>query len=393
MKVKSFLKDVGGASRVTKARENAFANASTTPKKSDPINDVARLLHPGELHLVIESIREASPTAKTFRFVAEEGHLPYFQPGQFLTLKTKIRESLVTRPYSISSAPYETRGEHPYVEITVRKSKGDGFFSDYLYDRAKVGDKFISEVGLGQFYHDPIRDSHDVTCIAGGSGITPFVSMAKAVKHSDLDINLTILFGSVTLDDIILKDELEACVCDKVKVVHVLSGVNPGWKGETGFIGHDKMEKYSTKDTTFFVCGPSALYDYAASSLAKINVPKRRIRFEVFGETKHVETLPDFPEGVAEKTFQIKVLRGIHQDVIPAKGNESILVALERAGIDVKVQCRSGVCACCRIRVLEGNFYINKDNDVRRAADKDFGYVHACATYPVSDLTIRIPIK
>ncbi len=393
MKVKSFLKDVGGASRVTKAREEAFAKASETPKKSDPINDVARALHPGELHLVVESIRDASPTAKTFRFTAEEGHLPYFQPGQFLTLQTKIGNSLVTRPYSISSAPYETRGEHPYVEITVRKSKGDGFFSDYMYDEVKVGDKFVSEVGLGQFYHDPIRDAHDVTCIAGGSGITPFLSMAKAVKHGDLDINLTILFGSVVLDDIILKDELEACVCDKVRVVHVLSGVNPGWKGETGFIGHDKMEKYSTKDTTFFVCGPQALYDYAASSLAKINVPKRRIRFEVFGQARNIETFPDFPEEAAGKTFKIKVVRGIHVDTIPAKSTESILVALERAGIALHNSCRSGSCGFCRTRVLEGTYYVYAVGDGRRAADKDYGYVHACSTYPTSDLTIRIPIK
>ncbi len=393
MKVKSFLKDVGGASKVTKARQEAFAKASSTPKKSDPINEVAKALHPGELHLVVESIRDASPTAKTFRFHAEEGHLPYFQPGQFLTLKTKVGDSLVTRPYSISSAPYETRGEHPYVEITVRKSKGDGFFCDYMYDEVKIGDTFIGEVGLGQFYYDPIRDSHYVTCIAGGSGITPFLSMAKAVKHGDLDIDLTILFGSVVESDIILKDELEACVCDKVHVVHVLSGVNPGWKGEVGFIGHDKMEKYSGPDATFFVCGPQALYDYAASSLAKINVPKRRIRFEVFGQARNIETFPDFPEEAANKTFKIKVMRGIHEDVIPAKSTESILVALERAGIAIENSCRSGSCGFCRTRVLEGEVYVCKINDGRRAADKEFGYVHACSTYPVSDLTIRIPIK
>ncbi len=393
MKVKNILKDIGGASRVTKARRAAFDKASSEPDYRDPIGETARALHPGELPLVVVSVRDASPTARTIRFESKTGHLPYFRPGQFLTIQLQLGKSYLTRPYSISSAPFETRGEKSYVEITVRRSKGDGLVCDHLYENVKPGDEFLGEVGLGQFYYEPLRDAPDVVAIAGGSGITPFVSMAKAIKHGDMDCHLTILYGSVSENDIILKDELEQCVCDNVKVVHVLSGDNPDWKGEKGFIDDKIIKKYSSPDTTYFVCGPQVMYDFAAKSLEKLHVQKRRIRFEVFGQARDITKFEGFPIEKANEVYTIKLVRGVHVDEIPAKACESILVAIERAGIKLENSCRSGSCGFCRSRVLEGDYFVCPNNDGRRAADKDYGYVHACSTYPLSDLTVRIPIK
>ena len=86
-------------------------------------------------------------------------------------------------------------------------------------------------------------------------------------------------------------------------------------------------------------------------------------------------------------------MRGIQKDVIPAKATESLVVALERAGIRIETACRSGECGFCRTKVLSGSVYVCPENDGRRSADKDFGYVHACAAYPTSDVTIKIPIE
>ena len=391
MKIKGFLKDVGGASRVTKIRENKFNQAATIAKPNDPIGDVARKLHGGVIKLEVVSVKDASPTARTIRFQSDS-HLPLFKPGQFMTVIAQIGSSLVTRPYSISSAPYETQGDDRFVEITVRKSKGNGFVSDFLYD-AKIGNEFYGEVGLGEFHHDYFRDAHDVVAIAGGSGITPFVSMAKAVAHGDLDINLTILFGSVSEDDIILKDELEACVCDKVRVVHVLSGASKSWKGETGFINQDIIKKYSAKDTTYFVCGPQVMYSFVQGELAKMGVAKRRIRFEVFGQAMDITKVEGYPVEVKDKVFNLTVVQGIHETVIPAKATESIATALERAAFKIHIGCRSGACGFCRLKVLEGTYFVSPHNDGRRHADVDFNYVHGCATYPTSDMKIKINIR
>ena len=391
MKVKGFLKDVGGASRVTKRRQAVYDAASPKPAPYDPIGAVAKALHPGLIELRVDSVRPASKTAKTIRFTSPS-HLPYFRAGQFLTLVINKDGGRINRPYSISSAPCETRGEAPYVEITVRKPKADGFIADYLYDEVKPGDVFMGEVGLGEFHYDSIRDSRNVVAIAGGSGITPFVSMAKEIKNGREDFNLTILYGSVSEDDIVLKEEMEGCACDKVKIVHVLSGENPGWQGEMGFISGEIIKKYSAPDTTYFICGPQVMYDFIRGELDKLSIPKRRVRFEVFGQVRDITAFEGFPVEKKDEVYDLTVRIGISETVIPAKASESLAVALERAGLKIHTACRSGSCGFCRIKVLEGPYFVCPQNDGGRCADKDFNYVHACSTYPLGCMKIKINI-
>ena len=394
MKIKGFLKDVGGASRVTKARLSAFDAASAVPVREDPIGNVAREWHPGKIDLVVSEIREASVTAKTVRFKrADGGKLPPFYAGQFMTLDFEMDGAVITRPYSISSAPFQARQEDAFVEITVRRQRENGFISDYINDNVKVGDTFRGMVGLGQFYYEPLRDAKHVVALAGGVGITPFASMAKEVANGTLDMDLTILYGSVSTGDITMKEELDALTSERVHVVHVISGEEPDWQGERGFLTAELIKKYSAEDTTYFICGPQVMYRFLRGELAKLEVPKKRVRFEVFGQAKDITVYEGFPQELKDETFRLTVRRGIHEDVIPAKATESIVVALERAGIRIETACRSGECGFCRTKVLSGNVFICPENDGRRAADKDFGYVHACAAYPLSDVTVKIPIE
>lgn len=395
MKVKGFLKDVGGASRVTKARLAAFENASPVAVKDDPIGNVAREWHPGKIDLVVTDVRPASKTATTVRFERADGKkLPPFYAGQFMVIDFPMGESLISRPYSISSAPYQARlAEHAFVEITVRRSKGDGFICDYINDSVKVGDAFRGMIGCGQFYYEPLRDAKHVVALAGGVGITPFASMACEIAHGTLDFDLTILYGSVSSDDITLKDELDQLKSDKLHIVHVLSGDEPDWTGEHGFLTAELIKKYSAEDTTYFICGPQVMYKFLRGELAKLNPPRRRVRFEVFGQAKDITAFEGYPQEVKDKVFNLTVVRGVHEDVIPAKATESLVVALERAGIRIETGCRSGECGFCRTKVLSGSVFICPESDGRRAADKDFGYVHACAAYPTSDVKIKIPIE
>ena len=123
IKVKGFLKDVGGASRVTEARHALIANASAVPDPKDHIREVADLLHPESMQLRVTEIRQTSPYSKTFRFESADGHIPVFQCGQYVSFRLAIGGSLLSRPYTISSAPYEARGERPFFEITVRRNR------------------------------------------------------------------------------------------------------------------------------------------------------------------------------------------------------------------------------------------------------------------------------
>ena len=394
MKIKGFLKDVTGASRVTKARLNAFANASSHPEKVDPIAQVVKQWHPGRVDLVVTDVRPACKTAVTVRFERADGEkMPIFYAGQFVVLDFKIGDSLISRPYSISSAPYQGREGKGFLEITVRRSKGDGFIADYINENVRPGDVFPALIGCGQFFYEPLRDAKHVVALAGGVGITPFASMAKEIAGGKLDMDLTILYGSVSSDDIVMKEELDAIKSDKVHVVHVLSGDEPGWTGERGFLTAELIKKYSAEDTTYFICGPQVMYTFLRGELKKLDAPARRVRFEVFGQAKDTTKFEGYPLELKDKTFSLTVRRGIHEDVIPAKATESLVVALERAGIRIDTGCRSGECGFCRTKILSGSVYVCPENDGRRAADRDFGYVHACAAYPTSDLTIKIPIE
>lgn len=391
MKVEGFFKDVGGASRVAQWRKEAIENASTEIERDDPINDVARALHPDEpITFVVSDIRDVSPTARTYRLEPKDGKLPVFQAGQYVSLLFDVNGTRTCRPYSISSAPFEARGEKPFIEITVRK-KGETFVPDFLFGEVKKGAELLGNMPFGHFNYEPLRDAKKVVALAGGSGITPFFSMAREIEHGTLDFELTILYGSAKSDDIILRDELDAIKSEKVKVVHVLSD-EPDWKGEKGFLSRELIKKYSDGDVSYFICGPQVMYKFLEGELSALGVPRRRIRREVFGAPRDVAKSAGYPAQCVGKTFNITVRRGIHEDVIPASACETVVVALERAKIPVLTDCRSGECGYCRSQLVSGTIYVAPEGDGRRLMDREMGWFHPCASYPTSDLVIKIPI-
>lgn len=392
IKVKGFFQDVGGASRVTKLRAESIRNASPIPDPKDFIRDLADALHPASMRFKVASIRDVSPTAKTFRLESLDGHIPVFQCGQYLNLRLKIGQSLLTRPYSISSAPYEARGERPFVEFTVRRNTSY-LVPDYLFQNIKVGDELEGNMPFGTFYWEPLRDTDHIVALAGGSGVTPFVSMAKEIAYGKMKgCKLTLLFGSVKADDIICKAELDQVEkdCPDVKVVHILSD-QPDWPGEKGFLSREILEKYSDSSSTFFFCGPFAMFTFVQKALVEMGVPERRFRRDVVGNPPVVK-MPGYPEGTEAKTFRITVLRGLQKDTVTASAAESVAVALERAAIPVDTHCRNGECGFCRSQLISGEIFVSPYGDGRREMDKQMGWFHPCASWPLSDLTIKIPI-
>lgn len=396
VKVRGFFKDIKGTGRIIEMRKAQIAKAPSIPMGHDPIKELANKLHPSELHLKADSIVDETPSTKTYRFVKNEGpDIPYFQAGQYISFKLNIGDSFVTRPYTISSSPYETLGKNPYVEVTMKVKPG-GLVSEYIFENWKVGTLVTANMPLGHFYYEPLRDAKNVVAMAGGSGITPFKSMAKEIVNGKLDMNLTILYGSRFKNDIIFYEELEELAKKskgKVKVVNILSD-EENWDGEKGFINAEVIKKYSDpKNTTYYVCGPGAMYNFIDKEIAKLGVPEKRYRKEVCGEDPDIYRMADFPEKAKNKTYKIKVNMGCESVEIPANSRETVLVALERAGIKQDSNCRSGECGFCRSKLEKGNVYVNKKNDGRRSADKEYGYFHPCSSYPISDLEIRVFIS
>ena len=395
--IKSTSRDLLAFMKLSANRKKRFEKASSEPIKSDPMNELAGKLHPIRQYFVIDSIKDETKTTKTIKLVANKDlgtqELAYFRPGQYLSLKVNINGVEITRPYSIASCPSDAlKG---FYELTIRKEE-NGFLTSYIWDNWKVGTKIESSGPEGFFYFDRLRDSKQIVGIAGGSGITPFRSIAKAIVEGIIDANLTLLYGSSDEEDIIYYNEfkdLEKKFPDKLNIVYILSCEVVSIKGcEQGFITADIIKKYcDIPKSSFFLCGPQIMYNFVEKELTQFNLPLRRIRREAFGEVKDVTSFPNFPLELAEKSFKMTVHMGELTKEFPALATESMIVAMERAKLAPPSKCRSGECGFCRSLLISGDVYVNPVSDWRRAADKKFGYIHPCSSYPLSDIEIKVP--
>lgn len=365
---------------MAKVREQAIQAAPANEITGEfSVNKLAKELHPDFLELKVAEIIEHKD-AKTFIFNSTNGKLPYFRAGQYISLKLKIGDSFITRPYSISSGPAWTKENK--IAVTVKRND-DGFAAKWILAELKVGDVLRASAPDGQFFYENLRDSKNVVAIAGGSGITPFLSMAYAILHGDEDFNLTILSGSKTEEDILFKkefDEIQA-KCDKVKVIDVLSDEQKDGY-EHGFITAEIIKKYMGEDPTLFICGNAAMYKFLDGELAKLDVPARRIRHELRGVARDVNN---------DKTYKLTVKVGPETFNIEAKGDEPILCAIERAGIKAPSKCRGGECGWCRSKLASGEVFVPAVNEFRRHEDITFNYIHPCCAFPTSDCVVEVP--
>jgi len=300
--IKSTSRDLLAFMKLSANRKKRFEKASSEPIKSDPMNELATRLHPIRQYLVIESIKDETKTTKTFKLVADNelgtNELAYFRPGQYLSLKVNVNGTEITRPYSIASSPKDAL--NGFYEVTIRKEE-NGFLTSYIWENWKVGMKIESSGPEGFFYFDRLRDSKQIVGIAGGSGITPFRSIAKAIVEGILDAKLTLLYGSSDEEDIIYYNEfkdLEKKFPDKLKIIYILSCEVVSLEGcEQGFITADIIKKYcNIANSSFFLCGPQIMYNFIEKELTQFNLPLKRIRREAFGEVKDVIDLPNFPQ-------------------------------------------------------------------------------------------------
>ena len=353
---------------------------ASMPEYDFNTNKVARALHPAKQTMKITEIEDL-PNAKRFRLSCD--HPAVFAAGQYISVMLKIGSTVTTRPYAISSSPAAVKDG--YYEITVKRVK-NGFVSDYILDNWKVGDTVDVSAPEGQLYYEPLRDASTVVCLAGGSGITPFYSMAQALRDGVESFNMVLLYGCRSEAEIIYHKELDeiAAACPSFKVVYVLSDeASDGF--EKGFITADLIKKYAPSgDYSVFVCGPAAMYSFVSGEIASLGLPIRRVRYEAAGT-------PLSPAGeVKEYTITIDTKNG--RVKIPAKSNETILTAIERAGIVVHSRCRSGECGWCRTRLKSGDVYAPEAAEKRRAADIKDGYIHPCCTFPRGDLRILVDV-
>jgi len=349
-------------------------------------SDSVNRLHPKKLDLRVSLITTEMEDVKTFRLVSESGYLPPFEAGQYINLSVNINGVVTSRPYSISSPPSQTS----YYELTVKR-KPNGFVSNFLLDGIKQGDVLESTAPAGEFHYNPLFHGEELVMIAGGSGITPMMSMIREATDRGLKRRIHLFYGSRNRDDIIYRQKLERLASDheNLTVDFVLSEPEEAYQGLTGFIDgkllKDRLGDLTKK--TFYLCGPEAMYKFCQKELEGLGLKRKQIRMEVFGPPADVTRLAGWPERDESNTsINIKLTDGREFE---APVGEPLLNSLDRAGLSVPSSCHSGECSLCRVRLLNGKVFQLPTTKIR-VSDNQFGYIYSCSAYPTEDIEIEI---
>lgn len=362
-------------------RESCIRDASSKEVSNHfQSNELAKLLHLSIFWVTVKEIREESSHTKTFVLEASQDHesrLPRFQAGQYITLEVLIDGGIYRRPYTISCSPKHLDSNE--ITITIDRVT-DGVVSNYFLDDVQVNDTFAAHGPFGNFTYQSLRDSKNIIGIAGGSGITPFLSMAEAVVDGILDISLTLIYGAKTEQDLLFKEKLDAFSNHENIHVHYLLSEEEKDGYDFGFISKELIEKYQKEENSYFICGPLGLYESMNEILKELHIPNKYIRHDLY---------ENYERGTSFDTYRVCVLTGDEEKVIYCKGNETLMSAMERSGIKAPKKCGVGVCGFCRSKLISGD--VLTSNDYVRKVDQKYYYIHPCASFPVSDVTIRLP--
>ena len=380
----------------TKMNPTRQAKIEAAPAEALPATDsykpnqLAKALHPEVQYVKVAQVDEISNDVKTFWLEADTAKgtqsLAWFAAGQYLSVSLEIGTMKMTRPYSLSSSPKEALAGR--YALTIKRVEG-GLATNYILDNWTVGTEVTVSAPLGVFTYEPLRDAKNIIGIAGGSGITPFRSLAKAITDGDEDAQMILLYGSRSMDDAVFQKEFKELEGPKFKLVNVLSEETA--EGcESGFITAELIKKYAPEgDYSIFLCGPQAMYDFVDKEIDTLGLRKKFIRHELFGEYFNPAKEADYPANV-EPEFKITVRIAGEEQTITAPAGVSVLRSLEAAGIAAPAHCRSGECGWCHSKLVSGEVYAPKSVDGRREADYIYGYIHPCCSFPISDLVIEV---
>ena len=311
-----------------------------------------------------------------------------FKAGQHLTLRATIKGEEVRRNYSLCTAPAESDWM-----VTVKRI-GGGLFSNWVGDALKAGDTVEVMVPHGSFTTEfSAANKRHLVGIAGGSGITPVMSLIKTLLREEPHSRFTLLYGNRDSSSVIFLEAL-AGLKDKhlgrLEIYHFLDAEEQDIELFNGMLSRERLEEAisalvpdAAQVEGWFICGPGPMMDAAEGAVLDRNVPKERIHIERF-------TADRPPQAVAQEMAQLQTqaegvtvavtLDGRTRRVPFTAGN--ILDSARAAGMPAPFACKAGVCATCRAKVTKGKVemavhYGLTDEEVAE------GYVLTCQSVPL----------
>jgi ring-1,2-phenylacetyl-CoA epoxidase subunit PaaE len=313
-----------------------------------------------------------------------------FRAGQHLTLRATIDGEEVRRNYSLCTAP----DERDWM-VTIKRTPG-GYFSQWAPQNLKAGDVIEVMEPHGSFTteFDP-KNSRRLVGIAGGSGITPVMSLIKTTLRNEPASQFTLLYGNRDSSSVIFLDALANLKdkhLDRFEVYHFLDQEEQDIPLFNGMLDRTRCEEAiehlvpgAGAVDGWFICGPGPMMDAAEGVLLDRKVPKDRVHIERFtaetppgAVTREIADLQTKAEGVTVAV----TLDGRTRRVPFTAGN--ILDSARASGLPAPFACKAGVCATCRAKVTKGKVemaarYGLTDEEVAA------GYVLTCQSVPVGD--------
>ncbi|MCJ7421954.1 ferredoxin--NADP reductase [Sphingomicrobium astaxanthinifaciens] len=343
--------------------------------------------------LRIAAITRETEDANSITFDVPDEHKPLFafKAGQHLTLKAEIDGEEVRRNYSLCVAPHEGQ-----LKVTVKRIEG-GRFSNWVGDRLEPGDTLEVMPPHGSFTYPFAEDAppRHYVGFAGGSGITPVMSLIRTALSVEPEARFTLFYGNRDSASVIFLDaisDLKDRYLSRFQPFHFLSDEEGEVELFNGMLDRatcdavieQLLEDPATIDA-FFICGPGPMMDAAEASLLEHGVDKERIHIERF-----TASTPSAAE--ARKVMAAKQQAAGHSFWVNLDGRarrvefngENILDSAREAGLPAPFACKAGVCATCRARVVKGKVeqaarYGLTDEEIAA------GYVLTCQSVPVGD--------
>jgi ring-1,2-phenylacetyl-CoA epoxidase subunit PaaE len=340
--------------------------------------------------LTVADVVDETGEARSIRFAIPEAlrETFKFKPGQHLTLKAEIGGEEVRRNYSLCVAPQDDA-----VTVTVKRIAG-GAFSNWANDNLKPGMAIDVMAPHGSFTWDfsAVAANHYVG-FAGGSGITPVLSLLKTALLTEKGSRFTLFYGNRDSSSIIFLEalaRLKNSFMDRLQVHHFLAEEAEEFELFNGMLDRAKCDEILERlvdpadIAAFFICGPGPMMDAAEAALLDKGVARDRIHLERFTAGRPSAALEAQMQALTKEAAGLSLLvtldgrkRRVAFDA--AAGN--ILDSARAAGLPAPFACKAGVCATCRARVVSGEVemaarYGLTDEEVAA------GYVLTCQSVP-----------
>jgi ring-1,2-phenylacetyl-CoA epoxidase subunit PaaE len=317
-----------------------------------------------------------------------------YTSGQFVTLRLVIDDEAILRSYSMSSAA----GVDSEFQVTVKRVP-DGLVSNWLNDKLAVGDAIDVSTPGGAFVLDASDD--DVVLFAGGSGITPVLSIMKTVLANEPGSRFTLVYGNRRAASTMFKEELEDLkdrYLSRLALHHVFSDEHTDADINRGVMNREKIAEFLAGLVPAggidhaFICGPFQMNDEAEAALLAAGVPEERIHIERFGIAQpgaaQVGAVVHHAQPGDAAQARITIIRdGLRREIAFSREQASILDAASDAGLEVPFSCTSGVCGTCRAKLVEGQVRMER-NFALDKKEVAAGFVLTCQAHPTTERVV-----